>query len=56
MVGNHDELVATAWLHEESPGVVGVELGQWEVCDVELIGGGQLGGLDAWIDAWFLSG
>ncbi len=43
--GDGDVLVAAASLDGESPGVVGVERGKWEVYDVELIGGGQCGGL-----------
>ncbi len=52
---NGDVLVAAASPDGESPGVVGVELGKQEVCDVELIGGGQCGGL---VDGvfWFISG
>ncbi len=42
--GNGDVLVAAASPDGESTGVVGVELGKWEVCDVELIGGGQCSG------------
>jgi hypothetical protein len=56
VVGNCDVLVAAVCLDGESPGVVSVELGEWEVHDVELVGKGQYGGLVAWIDAWFLSG
>ncbi len=53
--GNGDVLVAAASPDGESPGVVGVELGKWAVCDVELVGGGQCGGL---VDGvfWFVSG
>jgi hypothetical protein len=54
--GNGDVLVAAASLDGESPGVVGVELGKWEVCDVELVSGGQCGGLVAGISIWFISG
>jgi hypothetical protein len=32
--GNGDVLVAAASLGGESSGVIGVELGKWEVCDV----------------------
>jgi hypothetical protein len=45
MVGNHDVLFAAACPDGESPSVVGVELGKWEVRDVELIGRGNLVGL-----------
>ncbi len=43
--GNGDVLVAAASPDRESSGVVGVELGKWEVHDVELVSGGQCGGL-----------
>jgi hypothetical protein len=43
--GNGGVLVATASPDGESPGVIGVELGKREVRDVELVGGGQCGGL-----------
>ncbi len=43
--GNGDVLVATASPDGKSPGVVCVELGKRRVCDVELVGGGQCGGL-----------
>ncbi len=43
--GNGDVLVAAASLDGKSTSVVSVELGKWEVCDVELVGGGQCGGL-----------
>ncbi len=43
--GNGDVLDAAASLDGESTSVVGVELGKWEVCDVELISGGQCSGL-----------
>jgi hypothetical protein len=43
-----------AWMFE-STGVVGVELGKREVRDVELIGGGQCGGLVSGV-FWFISG
>ncbi len=53
--GDGDGLVAAASPDGESPGVIGVELGKQEVHDVELIGGGQYGGL---VDGffWFVSG
>ncbi len=53
--GNGDVLVAAARPDGESPGVVGVELGKQEVCDVELVGGGQCSRL---VDGvfWFISG
>jgi hypothetical protein len=54
--GNCDVLVATVSLDGESPGVVSVTLGKWEVHEVELVGKGQFGGLVAGITAWFLSG
>ncbi len=54
--GNCDVLVTAASPDGESPGVVGVKLGKWEVRDVELIGRGQFGGLVSGIAAWFLSG
>ncbi len=53
--GNGDVLVAAAILDGESSGVVGVELGKREVRDVELISGGQCGGLVTGI-IWFVSG
>ncbi len=53
--GNGDLLVAAASLEGESSGVVGVELGKWEVCDVELVSGGQCGGLVTGI-FWFVNG
>ncbi len=56
VVGDCDVLVTTACLDGESPSVISVELGKWEVRDVELIGRGQFFGLVAWIEAWFLSG
>jgi hypothetical protein len=56
MGGNYDVLVAAASPDGESPGVVGVALGKWEVRDVELIGGGRFGGLVAGIATWLLSG
>ncbi len=54
--GDGDVLVATASPDGESPGVVGVELGKWEFHDVELISGGQCGGLVAGISVRFISG
>jgi hypothetical protein len=54
--GNGDVLVATASLDGESSGVVGVELGKWEVHDVDLVSGGQCGGLVAGISVWCISG
>ncbi len=53
--GNGDVLVATASPDGESTGVVGVELGKREVRDVELVSGGQCGGLVTGI-FWFVSG
>ncbi len=52
---NNDVLVAAARPDGESPHVVGVELGKQEVCDVELINGGQCGGFVTEI-FWFVSG
>ncbi len=54
--GDGDVLVVTASLDGESPGVIGVELGKWEVRDVELVSGGQCGGLVAGISIWLVSG
>ncbi len=54
--GDGDVLVAAASLDGESPGVLSVELGKWEVHDVELVSGGQCGGLAAGISIWFISG
>ncbi len=53
--GDGDVLVTAASLDGESPGVVGVELVKREVRDVELVDGGQCGGL---VDGvfWFISG
>ena len=56
VVGDCDILVAAARPDGESPGVVGVELGKWEVRDVELVGEGKFDRLAAWINAWCLSG
>ncbi len=55
VVGDGDVLVAAASPDGESSGVVGVELGKQEVRDVELISGGQCGGLVTGI-FWFISG
>ncbi len=46
--GDGDILVAAASPDGESSGVVGVELGKQEVCNVELVSGGQFGGLFDW--------
>ncbi len=54
--GDGDVLVAAASPDGESSGVVGVELGKWEVRDVELISGGQCGGLVTGGIIWFVSG
>ncbi len=54
--GNGDVLVAAASLDGESPSVVGVELGKWEVHDVKLISERQCSGLVAGISVWFMSG
>jgi hypothetical protein len=40
VVGNRDVFVVAACRDGESPRVIGVELGKWEVRDVELIGRG----------------
>ncbi len=53
--GDGDVLVAAASPDGESTGVVGVELGKREVRDVELVGGGQCGGLVNGV-FWFISG
>ncbi len=53
--GDGDVLVATGSPDGESSGVVGVELGKQEVCDVELVSGGQCGGLVTRI-FWYVSG
>ncbi len=55
VVGNGDVLVATESPDGESSGVVGDELGKQEVCDVELVSGGQYGGLVTGI-IWFSGG
>ncbi len=54
--GDGDVLVAPASLNGESPGVFGIELGKREVRDVELVSGGQCGGLVAGISVWFVNG
>jgi hypothetical protein len=53
--GNGDVLVSAVSLDGEVSGVVGVELGKQEVCDVELGSGGQCDGLVTGI-IWFVSG
>ncbi len=53
--GDGNVLVAAASLDGESSGVIGVELGKQEVHDVELVSGGQCGGLVTGI-IWFVSG
>ncbi len=53
--GTGDVLVAAASLDGESTGVVGVELGKQEVCDVKIVGGGQCGGLVYGV-FWFIRG
>ncbi len=53
--GDGDVLVAAASLDGESTGVIGVKLGKQEVHDVELVGGGQCGGLVNGV-FWFISG
>jgi hypothetical protein len=53
--GNGDVLVTAASPDWESIGVFGVELGKREVRDVELVSGGQCGGLITGI-FWFISG
>ncbi len=50
---NCDVLVAAASLDEESPFVIDIKLGKWEVRDEELVGRGKVGGLVAGIAAWF---
>jgi hypothetical protein len=54
--GDSDVLVGAASPYVESPVVVGVELGKWEVFDVELVSGGKCSGLVAGISIWFISG
>ncbi len=56
MEGDGNVLVAAASPDGESLGVIGVELGKREVRDVELVSGGQCGGLVAGISVWFVSG
>ncbi len=53
--GNGDVLVAAASPDGEFSGVVGIELGKQGVRDVELVCGGQCGGLVTGI-FWFISG
>jgi hypothetical protein len=53
--GNGDVLAAAASPDGESTGVIGVELGKWEVRDVEFVRGGQCGGLVNGI-VWFIGG
>ncbi len=53
--GYGDVLVAAASPDGDFTGVVGVDLGKWEVCDVELVGGEQCGGLVNGV-FWFISG
>ncbi len=53
--GNSDVLVAAASPDGESSGVIGVELGKGKVRDVELVSGGQCGGLVTGI-VWSVSG
>ncbi len=55
MEGDGDVLVAAASPDGESTSVVGVELGEREVRDVELVSGGQCSGLVNVI-FWFISG
>ncbi len=54
--GDCDVPDATASPDGESPGVVDGMLGKWEVRDLELVGGGQFGGLVVRIAIWFISG
>jgi hypothetical protein len=53
--GNGDVLVAAASPDGESASVVSVQLGKREVRDVELVAGGQCGGLVTGI-FWYVSG
>ncbi len=53
--GDGDVLVAAASPDGESTSVIDVELGKREVCNVELVGGGQCSGLVNGI-FWFISG
>ncbi len=53
--GDGDVLVAAASPDGESTGVIGVVLGKQIVHDVELVGGGQCGGLVNGV-FWFISG
>jgi hypothetical protein len=53
--GNGDVLVAAASPDGESSGVIGIELGKKEVCEVELVSRGQCSGLVTGI-FWFISG
>jgi hypothetical protein len=52
VIGNCEILVATACSDRESCGVVSIELGEWYVRDVKLVGKGKLGGLAAWFEVW----
>ena len=53
--GNGDVLVAAASPDGESSGVIGIELGKKEVCEVELVSRGQCSGLVNGV-FWFISG
>ncbi len=53
--GNGDLLVAAASPDGESSGVVGVELSKRKVRDVEVVSGGQWGGLVTGTSVWFIS-
>ncbi len=55
MGGNGDVLVAAASPDGESSSVISVELGKQEVCDVELVSGGQCSGLVTGI-IWLING